>query len=109
MIMTKVKRLLQSVEEASIHQIAAELGVDQQIVAATVEHFQSMGRVVCTHVSSGSLDNCATAATSATAATESGQTPMHCAGCPMVRVCDPKNMPSATAPEHEVVYSWVSN
>lgn len=103
MIMTKVKRLLQSVEEASIHQIAAELGVDQQIVAATVEHFQSMGRVVCTHVSSGSLDNCATAAT------ESGQAPMHCAGCPMVRVCDPKNMPSAAASEHEVVYSWVSN
>lgn len=103
MIMTKVKRLLQSVEEASIHQIAAELGVDQHIVAATVEHFQSMGRVTCTHLNSGSLDMCAPAET------ESGQTPMHCAGCPMVRVCDPKKVPSAAGREHEVVYSWVSN
>lgn len=95
--MTKVKRLLQSVEEASSAQVAADLGVEYEIAAATLEHLRTMGKVVCRRPGSDlppTPDAC--------------RERVSCASCPLVPVCDPQ----ATTISHRKegsVYAWAAN
>lgn len=99
MILSRVKRLLQSVEEASTRQVAADLGVDQEIAAASLEHLCVMGKVTRREPRAG---------------LEPGDGALcrervGCASCPLVRVCDPQAEEAAIPPEPEGLYSWVVN
>lgn len=125
MILTKMKRLLQSVKEASPLQVAADLGVDRGMAAATLEHLCAMGKVVRRRPGSGlpGAGKAAEAPEAASAAAPGavGSTPddcrerIGCASCPLVRVCDPKSdlstpaVAGATTPEEEALYAWAAN
>ena len=92
MILKRVKRLLQSVEEASSHQIAADLGVEHQMTEAALEHLLAMGKVACRRRTAGAGE-CRERVT--------------CASCPLVKVCDPKAPASGGYEPREVVYAWL--
>ena len=120
MIMSRVKRLLQSVEEASSPQIAADLGVDRKIAAATLEHLCAMGKVVRRRPGAGLPGSASEAATGAASGSAKPTTDecterIGCASCPLVRVCDPKvsavtpTAAGAGQPKEEVLYAWMKN
>ena len=90
MIVTRVKRLLRSVEEASSLQIAADIGADREIVEAALEHLRAMGKVTCRRMEL-SAEEC--------------REKIACASCPLVPVCDPKAAVVEQQPE-EMVYAW---
>lgn len=113
MILSRVKRLLQSVEEASPLQVAADLGVDRRIAAATLEHLCAMGKAV-------RMPGAGEEAGPGPATGECRER-IGCASCPLVRVCDPQSeaatpvapgatpAPGAAPPEEEVLYAWATN
>ncbi|MFP4303156.1 MAG: hypothetical protein ACLFQZ_14090 [Spirochaetaceae bacterium] len=107
MILSRVKRLLQSVEEASPLQVAVDLGVDRGMAVATLEHLCAMGKVVRRSPSSA-------AGTPGSGLGECGER-IGCASCPLVRVCDSQSEagtaagPGATRLEEEVLYAWATN
>lgn len=91
MILTRVKRLLRSVEEASSLQIAADIGADREIVQAALDHFEAIGKVTLRRMDPG-------------VAEAECREKIACASCALVTVCDPK----APRPElkEEVRYAW---
>ncbi len=120
MIMSRVKRLLQSVEAASSPQIAADLGVDREIAVATLEHLCAMGKVVRRRPGAGPAGPATEGASRATTGSTTPTTDecterIGCASCPLVRVCDPKvsaiarTTAGATQPKEEVLYAWMEN
>jgi hypothetical protein len=97
-ILTRVKRLLQSVEEASPHQIAADLGVDLEIATATLEHLRATGRVVVRRrpkPAPTGEDDCTSR--------------IGCASCPLVPVCGSGTQEATEPRARPTVYSWVEN
>lgn len=91
MILTRVKRLLRTVEEASSLQIAADIGADQSIVLAALEHLQLMGKVT-TRPMELSAAEC--------------REKIACASCPLVPVCDPKAPARVAGEDMEILYTW---
>lgn len=101
MILSQVKRLLQTVEEASCDQVAADLGADRGMTEAALEHLVEMGKVVRCHREE------------LAAAADCGERVV-CSGCPLVSLCDPGancGAPGYTAGgvEEEQYYAWASN
>jgi hypothetical protein len=117
-IVTRVKQVLQSVEEATPTQIATDLGVDSTMVEASLEHLRVLGRVRVQSRRGGmaefsEVDSTVHAVGQAgAAASDSCRPSTVCATCPLVPACEAASRRETSTPgsrpeRGEPRYAWI--